>query len=81
MLAGPVTILAWSFVCDDQPLAETARQVVLALRDEIVDADVTSTEAEPSKMEVVSDIAKSGRSRGGPGVDDIIRRACRVWPR
>jgi len=35
MLTGPVTILAWSFVRDDQPLAETANQVALALRDEI----------------------------------------------
>ncbi|WP_374947686.1 5-methyltetrahydropteroyltriglutamate--homocysteine S-methyltransferase [Agreia sp.] len=39
MLTGPVTILAWSFVRDDQPLGETARQVALALRDEIVDLE------------------------------------------
>jgi len=37
MLTGPVTILAWSFVRDDQPLGETANQVALALRDEIAD--------------------------------------------
>ncbi|WP_036284385.1 5-methyltetrahydropteroyltriglutamate--homocysteine S-methyltransferase [Microbacterium luticocti] len=37
MLTGPVTILAWSFVRDDQPLAATADQVALALRDEIAD--------------------------------------------
>lgn len=37
MLTGPVTILAWSFVRDDQPLAETAAQVALAIRDETVD--------------------------------------------
>ena len=37
MLTGPVTILAWSFVRDDQPLADTAEQVALALRDEIDD--------------------------------------------
>ena len=37
MLTGPVTILAWSFVRDDQPLATTADQVALALRDEIND--------------------------------------------
>jgi 5-methyltetrahydropteroyltriglutamate--homocysteine methyltransferase len=37
MLTGPVTILAWSFVRDDQPLASTADQVALALRDEIDD--------------------------------------------
>jgi len=39
MLTGPVTILAWSFVRDDQPLAETANQVALALRDEIEDLE------------------------------------------
>ncbi|MFI5565298.1 5-methyltetrahydropteroyltriglutamate--homocysteine S-methyltransferase [Amycolatopsis japonica] len=37
MLTGPVTILAWSFVRDDQPLGETARQVALAIRDEVHD--------------------------------------------
>ncbi|WP_449278696.1 5-methyltetrahydropteroyltriglutamate--homocysteine S-methyltransferase [Leucobacter sp. GX24907] len=37
MLTGPVTILAWSFVRDDQPLADSAEQVALALRDEIDD--------------------------------------------
>lgn len=39
MLTGPVTILAWSFVRDDQPLADTARQVALAIRDETVDLE------------------------------------------
>ncbi|MGL3806384.1 5-methyltetrahydropteroyltriglutamate--homocysteine S-methyltransferase [Paeniglutamicibacter sp. R2-26] len=37
MLTGPVTILAWSFIRDDQPLAVSANQVALALRDEIAD--------------------------------------------
>jgi 5-methyltetrahydropteroyltriglutamate--homocysteine methyltransferase len=39
MLTGPVTILAWSFVRDDQPLADTARQIGLALRQEIADLE------------------------------------------
>ena len=39
MLTGPVTILAWSFVRTDQPLADTARQVALALRDEVRDLE------------------------------------------
>jgi 5-methyltetrahydropteroyltriglutamate--homocysteine methyltransferase len=39
MLTGPVTILAWSFVRDDQPLGDTANQVGLALRDEINDLE------------------------------------------
>jgi 5-methyltetrahydropteroyltriglutamate--homocysteine methyltransferase len=37
MLTGPVTMLAWSFVRDDQPLQVTADQVALALRDEVAD--------------------------------------------
>ncbi|MGW2423012.1 5-methyltetrahydropteroyltriglutamate--homocysteine S-methyltransferase [Streptomyces sp. NPDC001709] len=43
MLTGPVTMLAWSFVRDDQPLAETARQVALALRDEVDDLEAAGT--------------------------------------
>jgi 5-methyltetrahydropteroyltriglutamate--homocysteine methyltransferase len=37
MLTGPVTMLLWSFVRDDQPLADTCRQLALAVRDEIAD--------------------------------------------
>ncbi|WP_217197765.1 5-methyltetrahydropteroyltriglutamate--homocysteine S-methyltransferase [Streptomyces buecherae] len=43
MLTGPVTMLAWSFARDDQPLAETARQVALALRDEVGDLEAAGT--------------------------------------
>ncbi|MEH1017495.1 5-methyltetrahydropteroyltriglutamate--homocysteine S-methyltransferase [Micromonospora sp. CPCC 206060] len=39
MLTGPVTILAWSFVRTDQPCADTADQVALALRDECRDLE------------------------------------------
>ncbi len=39
MLTGPVTILQWSFVRDDQPRSETCRQVALAIRDEVVDLE------------------------------------------
>jgi 5-methyltetrahydropteroyltriglutamate--homocysteine methyltransferase len=39
MLTGPVTMLAWSFVRDDQPLGDTARQVALALRGEVNDLE------------------------------------------
>ncbi|MFJ6438327.1 5-methyltetrahydropteroyltriglutamate--homocysteine S-methyltransferase [Streptomyces sp. NPDC091416] len=43
MLTGPVTMLAWSFVRDDQPLGDTARQVALALRDEVNDLESAGT--------------------------------------
>ena len=39
MLTGPVTILQWSFVRDDQPRAETCRQIALAIRDEATDLE------------------------------------------
>ena len=45
MLTGPVTILAWSFVRDDQPEADTARQVALALRDEVADLEAAGLHA------------------------------------
>ncbi|MCS5708851.1 5-methyltetrahydropteroyltriglutamate--homocysteine S-methyltransferase [Candidatus Berkiella cookevillensis] len=39
MLTGPVTMLCWSFVRDDQPRKDTAMQIALALRDEIVELE------------------------------------------
>ncbi|MEV8265878.1 5-methyltetrahydropteroyltriglutamate--homocysteine S-methyltransferase [Microbacterium sp. NPDC077057] len=57
MLTGPVTILAWSFVRDDQPLGETANQVALALRDEIADLEAAGIQViqvdEPALRELL----------------------------
>ena len=39
MLTGPVTILNWSFVRNDQGLAKTCTQIALALRDEVQDLE------------------------------------------
>jgi 5-methyltetrahydropteroyltriglutamate--homocysteine methyltransferase len=39
MLTGPVTMLQWSFVRDDQPRQTTALQIALALRDEVQDLE------------------------------------------
>jgi len=39
MLTGPVTILQWSFVRDDQPRDATCRQIALSLRDEVADLE------------------------------------------
>jgi len=39
MLTGPVTMLQWSFVRDDQPRATTALQIALAIRDEVADLE------------------------------------------
>lgn len=45
MLTGPVTILKWSFVRDDQPWADTAHQIALALRDEVADLEAAGLAA------------------------------------
>ena len=39
MLTGPVTMLQWSFVRDDQPRSVTCRQLALAIRDEVQDLE------------------------------------------
>ena len=39
MLTGPITILQWSFVRDDQPRRDTAMQIALSVRDEAVDLE------------------------------------------
>lgn len=39
MLTGPVTILQWSFVRDDQPLRLTCEQIALAIHDEVLDLE------------------------------------------
>jgi methionine synthase II (cobalamin-independent) len=54
MLTGPVAILAWSFIRDDQPL----------------DADVTSLEAARIHMEVLDDLNSVGFANSvGPGAE------------
>jgi 5-methyltetrahydropteroyltriglutamate--homocysteine methyltransferase len=45
MLTGPVTILNWSFVRDDQPRADTCTQIALAIRDEVADLDAAGIAA------------------------------------
>jgi len=45
MLTGPVTILNWSFVRDDQPRDATCRQIALAIRDEVLDLEAAGAQA------------------------------------
>ena len=39
MLTGPVTMFKWSFVRNDIPLSEVAKQIALALNDEVLDLE------------------------------------------
>ncbi len=45
MLTGPVTILNWSFVRDDQPREASCRQIALAIRDEVLDLESAGARA------------------------------------
>jgi len=45
MLTGPVTILNWSFVRDDQPRSASCRQIALAIRDEVFDLEAAGCKA------------------------------------
>lgn len=45
MLTGPVTILQWSFVRNDQPRSDTCRQIALAIRDEVQDLEAAGIKA------------------------------------
>jgi 5-methyltetrahydropteroyltriglutamate--homocysteine methyltransferase len=45
MLTGPVTILNWSFVRDDQPRSASCRQIALAIRDEVIDLEAAGAKA------------------------------------
>lgn len=44
MLTGPVTMLMWSFVREDQPRSETCKQLALAIRDEVSDLEEAGTQ-------------------------------------
>ncbi len=39
MLTGPITMIQWSFVRDDQPRSETAMQIAFAIRDEVLELE------------------------------------------
>jgi 5-methyltetrahydropteroyltriglutamate--homocysteine methyltransferase len=45
MLTGPITILQWSFVRNDQPRRDTACQIALAVRDEVSDLEAAGIRA------------------------------------
>ena len=57
MLTGPVTMLQWSFVRDDQPRSESCRQLALAIRDEVADLEAGGHRDHPGRR---------ARDQGGP---------------
>ena len=69
MLTGPVTMLQWAFVRDDQPRSETVKQVALAIRDEIVDLEAAGLAAIQSTRRLS---AKACRCAGPTGTNISI---------
>jgi 5-methyltetrahydropteroyltriglutamate--homocysteine methyltransferase len=71
MLTGPVTILQWSFVRDDQPRATTCRQIALAVRDEVLDLE----RAGASVIQVDEAAFREGLPLRRAAQDDYLRWA------
>jgi len=75
MLTGPVTLLGWSFVRDDQPREATARQLALAVRDEAADLEAAGAAViqvdEAALREGLPPALAAHPGALGPGVYDI----------
>jgi 5-methyltetrahydropteroyltriglutamate--homocysteine methyltransferase len=77
MLTGPITILQWSFVRDDQPRADTALQIALAIRDEVADLEAAGI----GVIQIDEPAIREGlplRRTGWPGYLAWATRAFRV---
>lgn len=71
MLTGPVTTLQWSLVRVDQPRSDTCRQIALAIRDEVLDAEAAGIGIiqidEASPLEGCRCVVETGTNTGtGP---------------
>ncbi|GLY30424.1 5-methyltetrahydropteroyltriglutamate--homocysteine S-methyltransferase [Kineosporia sp. NBRC 101731] len=75
MLTGPVTMLRWSFVRDDLPPAQTARQVALALRDEVADLEAAGT----AVIQVDEPALREGLPLRASERDDYLRWATEAF--
>jgi 5-methyltetrahydropteroyltriglutamate--homocysteine methyltransferase len=71
MLTGPVTILQWSFVRDDQPRRETCTQIALAMRDEVLDLEAAGALA----IQVDEAALREGLPLRRAAQDDYVRWA------
>lgn len=71
MLTGPVTILQWSFVRDDQPDSETCVQIALAIGDEVRDLEAAGAFA----IQVDEAALREGLPLQRAGQDDYLRWA------
>ena len=60
MLTGPVTMLNWSFVRDDQPRSVSCFQLALAIRDEVPDLEKAGVRIIP---QTTAECRGAGRDR------------------
>jgi 5-methyltetrahydropteroyltriglutamate--homocysteine methyltransferase len=77
MLTGPITMLQWSFVREDQPRSRTALQLAAALREEVLDLERAGT----ALIQIDEPALREGlplRKRDWPGYLDWAVRAFRV---
>ena len=70
MLTGPVTMLQWSFVRDDQPRSETCEQLALAIRDEVADLEARGHQGDPGR--------RAGDPRGAAAAPGPLGRVPRA---
>ncbi len=75
MLTGPVTMLQWSFVRDDQPRRETCYQLALAVRDEVEDLQAAGTPV----IQVDEPALREGLPLRREGRDDYLRWAVNAF--
>jgi 5-methyltetrahydropteroyltriglutamate--homocysteine methyltransferase len=71
MLTGPVTILQWSFVRDDQPRSETCTQIALAIADEVLDLEAAGAPV----VQVDEAALREGLPLRAAARDDYVRWA------
>jgi 5-methyltetrahydropteroyltriglutamate--homocysteine methyltransferase len=71
MLTGPVTILQWSFVRDDQPRSETCTQIALAIQDEVLDLEAAGA----AVIQVDEAALREGLPLRNADQDDYLRWA------
>ncbi len=71
MLTGPVTMLQWSFVRDDQPRSETCFQLALAISDEVQDLEAAGAKV----IQVDEPALREGLPLRSDGWDDYLRWA------
>lgn len=71
MLTGPVTMLQWSFVRDDQPRSQTCFQLALAIRDEVQDLEAAGAKV----IQVDEPALREGLPLRSDGWDEYLRWA------